>query len=222
MNSRELLERTVLGMALENRYSMVRHIIATKNFKTGLDFKHKSIWGAMETIYPTAPINILSVSNFLLNREGISYHLYLCELSDFAVSDNIEYFSIQLLELDIREKLAEILKIERKETVNKNEFQLAFEYDKMISSCQDWSKDIFESLDKIESYLKAHLKEGVSETLLNLFESIPKKIQVIKSKNQLDEILSHLISLPLICQDGKVKRLAEELICELKNTVNYE
>jgi hypothetical protein len=222
MNSRELLEKAVLGMALENRYSLVGNILNSKNFNTTSRFNHKSIWRAMEMIFPTGPINILSVSSFLFKQDGISYHHYLCELSNFAVSDNIKYFSIQLLELDIREKLAELIKLERRKSVDKNEFQLAQEFDKMIFSCQDWTQDIFESIDKIESYLMINLKRSVSETLLNFFNSIPKKIRLIKSESQLQLVLSHLLTISPELQNRQVKILTEEIIFELKSNMNNE
>ncbi|OEK06720.1 DnaB-like helicase N-terminal domain-containing protein [Roseivirga misakiensis] len=216
MIDRLLLESTVLGMALEKKFGRVNHILSTKNFSVNREYNHQAIWKAMEQLYPTEPIDTISVASFLLKKGERTYHRYLSSLTNFVVSDNIEYYSLQLLELDIREKLSSVLSIEEAKAISEQDFQVGSLFKSMGQMVRDYDRDLFDLTDSIRNYLERHFESKIPTSVVDLLNSLPEKIREIKSANKLRCLLRELCNLE-IPSDQRVG----SLITELNQTVDH-
>lgn len=218
MQHKILLERTVLGMALEKNFARAKCFLSPINFSTNGEFSHRLIWQAMEKLYPAEPIDAISVSGYIQEQYQLSYHHYLCQLTSQVVSDYIEYHSLQLLELDIRGKLVQALMLEESKAAKDLNINLATIYHEMQNTASKHDIDLFVVTDSIQKYLKSYDTE-VPKSISLLINTLPIRIVELKSNTQLKTLLQHLKDFQNNFSDNRASLLIEELCNHLEREI---
>jgi hypothetical protein len=216
MSSRKLLEQTVLGMALEKNFPKARIFVSERNFMVLSEHSHKLIWNSMEQLYPLSPIDTVSVSKQIFKTTGQSYHYYLSRLAGLVVSDNIEYYSLQLLELDIRGKLLEALKLEESRARKNNNLEIASVYQSIYAVASIEDQDLFELLDSTKAYISAYVKNEIPRSISLLIDSLPTKVKELKSATHLKQLIKNISVFEDSFKHQETKVLIRQLVNHLE------
>ncbi|WP_421977878.1 hypothetical protein [Roseivirga seohaensis] len=219
MQNRKYIEQIVLGMSLEKNYPKARKFVSSRNFSAIGTYSHRLIWSSMDQLYPLAPIDIVSVSRHILKNSGQSYHYYLSRLSNLVVGDNIEYHALELLEIDIRSKLLEALKLEEAKALKNDNLDIASVYQSIYTVASDDAQDLFELFDSVKAYISAYLNNEIPRSISLLIDSLPTKVKELKSATHLKQLIKNILVFEdsFKCQETRVliRQLVNHLETEL-------
>ncbi|NVJ48265.1 MAG: hypothetical protein HWE07_14100 [Cytophagia bacterium] len=210
MKPRELLEQTVLGMAMEGGFAKAKRYLSENNFSDKGQYSHRLIWQTMERLYPTSTIDPVTVAVQISQQRGQSFHYYLSSLTSSICGSHIESYSLQLLELDIRFKLVQALKLEESNALKNTDLNLASIYREMQTTVGKDDIDLFVIIGSIQKYLESY-GEDVPKSIRLLINSLPQRIQELKSNTQLKNLLHYLKAFQSRFANEKTSLLIEQL-----------
>ncbi|MCW5910947.1 MAG: hypothetical protein KIT62_07730 [Cyclobacteriaceae bacterium] len=188
-NFRLNLEQTIIGACLlENGYSRVAGVLTSRNFTQSEYYNHRTIFEAIERLYPMWPIDLITVLHEI-NKNGYASYLAGCT-AKVCSSDNLRYHAFILLQLSMRDVLIHALDKVRSAHISSTTHAAIQE---IIDECLDTGNDILEIYPKALSYLET---TGAEEFLLadirKLNEGIDRKIKVIKAQAHIDCLINNL------------------------------
>lgn len=189
------LERQIIGMALYGGFGRVASMLKPNNFTATEPYNHQYIWAAMGRLWPTDPVELLTVA-MQLNKEKINYAHYIAhECDPLTVSGrNIEYYALVLLEMDIRQKLLQCLTNEQLKATSASNMDLLTILKQCIDLIKDSNHDLFQSNATIEGYLEAYAPATYTE-YRKYSAAIPAKVAQVKEAAQVKTLFQHLYSL---------------------------
>lgn len=186
-NFRQNLEQTIIGACLlENGYILVAGVLTGRNFSGVNPYNHRIIFEAIEHLYPTRPVDLLTVVH-AINKNGYAAYLAECT-SKVCSSDNLRYHAFMLLELSMRDALIQVLDKARSTHINSTTHAAIQE---VIDECLD--NDILEIFPKAISYLEATgAEESVLADMRKLQTHIDQKARTIKEQAHIECLINNL------------------------------
>ncbi|WP_306110174.1 hypothetical protein [Roseivirga thermotolerans] len=164
----------------------------------------------MERLYPISTIDPVTVAVQISQQTGQSFHYYLSSLTSSICGIHIESYSLQLLELDIRHKLVQALKLEESKALKDSDLNLASIYHEMQTTAGKDDIDLFVVIDSIQRYLES-FGAVVPKSISLLINSLPQRIGELKSNTQLKNLLHYLKAFQSRFTNEKTSVLIEQL-----------
>ncbi|MBX2916727.1 MAG: hypothetical protein KF856_15765 [Cyclobacteriaceae bacterium] len=202
------LEQTIIGACLlENGYSRVAGVLFARNFSQTEYYDHRIIFQAIERLYPTRPVDLITVAHEV-NKSGYGYYLAGCA-SKVCSSENLRSHAFILLQLSMRDALIQVLDKARAMHIS-NTTHAAIQ--EVIDECLDSGNDIFELYLKVQSYLEfIGAEEFLLTDIRKLKDSIDRKINTIKAQAHIECLFNNLSSLSNQVPDVTTKLVLDRL-----------
>lgn len=197
-------------MAMEGGFAKAKRYLTERNFSDYGQYSHRLIWQTMERLYPTSTIDPVTVAVQISQHTSQSFHYYLSSLTSSVCGSHIESYSLQLLELDIRQKLIEALKLEESNAYKNTDLNLASIYHEMQTTAGKDDIDLFMVMDSIQKYLESYGAD-VPKSIYLLINSLPQRIMELKSNTQLKNLLHYLKAFQGRFTSEKTSLLIEQL-----------
>lgn len=213
------LEQSILGSCiLENGYQVVADVLAPKNFLTadaekGQYLCHQKIYRAFERLYPSRPIDLISIRREL----PAEYSDYISLLSAMVSSTaNLRYHAFVLLEYNFRGSFIDILHQEFSSGRHNLATQQALQ--EIIDESLDSDNDIFEVIAASRLHLHNIQADDELVRIVGDFEAkIDKRMEVIKRQSSIDCLVNNLGNLNRVVQDTTTKMAVSHLTDILKS-----
>ncbi len=197
-------------MAMEGGFAKAKRYLSERNFSDRGLHSHRLIWQTMERLYPISTIDPVTVAVQISQQTGQSFHYYLSSLTSSICGIHIESYSLQLLELDIRHKLVQALKLEESKALKDSDLNLASIYHEMQTTAGKDDIDLFVVIDSIQRYLES-FGAVVPKSISLLINSLPQRIGELKSNTQLKNLLHYLKAFQSRFTNEKTSVLIEQL-----------
>ncbi|MEQ1586551.1 MAG: DnaB-like helicase N-terminal domain-containing protein [Cyclobacteriaceae bacterium] len=212
---RQDLEQTIIGTCLlENGYSRIAGVITSRNFTQSKPISHRVIFGAIERLYPTRPVDLITIAHEI-NKPGYGTYLAEC-VAKVCSSDNLRYHAFILLQMNMRDALIRTLDKARSAHISTTTHSAIQD---IVDECLDTSNDILEIFPKALTYLEA---TGVEESILvevrTLLHGIEQKAITIRDQAHIECLVNNLNQLSNIGTDI-TSRLALSRLVELTKGV---
>lgn len=214
------LEQVILGKCvLENGFASVADILKPSNFSRegdGLYFDHQVIFSTMARLYPSRPINIVTVCYELRQMQG--YHIYVLEIcARVARAACLRYDAFMLLEYNIRTSFIDLL---QGVTGGNEQLSTRAAVGEILDECLDQDNDIFEI---IPASLKHLNNIGASRLVLDqvdgFLRGIDQRIHQIKKLASIDALVENLVSLNNVPGDTTSRMAVSHLTDILKSII---
>ena len=216
---REQLEKTILGAVLleAGNFTKVSHILSPKNFSKNEHYNHQLIWKAIESLYPTKPIDVITVNAQLRSMGEVNYMFYLQELTaQVASSANLSYHALMLVERSISDSFITLLNELREKESSTN---LKAAINEIIDEMIDPTNDTLVTIALAIKYLQGIAPdENTIKQLVEFDQSIDRKAEHIKQQVSVETLLRYLNELGCIPTDP-LARLTVRKLTELLKTI---
>jgi len=210
-NFRLNLEQTIIGACLlENGYSRVAGVLIARNFSQSDPYNHGLVFEAIQRLYPTRPVDLITVTHEI---GKIGYASYLAECAaKVCSSDNLRYHAFILLQLSMSDALVRALDDARGRHISITTHAAVQE---IIDQCLDCSNDILEIYQNALSYLeRIGAEEYVIDEIRKIQDGFEKKINSIKAQVHVEVLITNLNQLSNVVSDV-ITRLALNRLIEL-------
>lgn len=186
------LQSAIISAILnENAFSSVRDIIGSANIKSINSNAHHEVWKIFEELYPSQEINIISVSTALkkhsLSISVVGFSTYVCS------SNTIKLQAVQLLELDIYEKIIENLDSARSDYLGISDTIKAGYTADIIEHLRSDTTDLFDVTQVISSFVKEKELDKC-HFIFDYQDALKRKTLNIKKEASIDSLYVNLLS----------------------------
>lgn len=188
------LESVIIGeVILENKYVLIGSILSPQNFANYLEADNRIIWDTLEKMYPSIPIDLITITSKLYDWHGIDYSSVLAGYTErIASTYHIRYHAILLLELDLRIKLSKILNNQLEKSKANENFEKAGEIHQMIKYIENTKNDLFDTIQGASRYLESLGYSEEFKAVNNLISFLPDKLVKIREDSQIETCINHL------------------------------
>ena len=216
---RKDLEQVILGACLlENGYNRVAGILSFKNFTPSSTYNHQLIFQSIQNLYPSSPIDILTVTHKIKKLEYSSYLAYC--MNKVCNVANLRFHAFILLQESMRSLLVERLNMAMNmelKTVTKAHIN------DIVKKCLDPYSDIVKFYDLLPDFLKSvNAEESLIKEMTNLKNDLYEKTIRIKKQAHIDCLFNNLQRLPEGTLDSKSKLCMTHLINVIKGILVTE
>jgi len=187
----DFVECVIIGTCSSESFAFqkIAHILNEKNFY--LPF-NKVIWKGMETLYPTTPIDAITIIQECKDKVnwfgGLAHHIMTCQ-SLVNSSANLPFHAIILLENRLKDAFKILL-----QSFSKTDSLLKMEILGEISNDLKSGGDIFELITISEAYARSKDWEELAEAIHSLNHNINERISNVRKTAQMDMLISNLIN----------------------------
>lgn len=220
MTSRIHFEIAILGSCIleQSAYPQVMDILKPQNFSPmdlskNLFFDHQKMYGAIESLYPHKPINLITAAHALPDHAS-AFAEYISYVSRAAC---IKHNAFMLLEFNIRDGFIQLLNTTL-ETLRKphqyNTFTAA-----ALSEIRDeaLNGDIFEIIEKAEEFLLQINANQEARQVKQFAAQIDKRIEQIKEAAKIENLFANLEA--LIPGGSSANKMAMAKLTELTKQI---
>jgi len=208
-------ELYVLGACLlDNGYQKIADLLQPINFSTAdtdkaLLYDHQLIYTTMQQLYPTKPIDVLTVGYAL----PVGYYSYLFELTSRVSSvANIRYHAAILVEISIRETFIALL-----QTLQPNRTDIVrLALYEVQDEALDFSNDIFKVIETGTLYMQRMGDEAVHTALSDFNLKIDKRIAQIRQLAIIDSLMENLTNINHLAHEASTQMALAHLTDVIK------
>jgi replicative DNA helicase len=189
---RVYLESQVLGAAIftPKHALTILDILSEANFR---DESHRKLFQILTTQSLKGELEFTSIALGWQGADGSAS--YLITLLDKYLGGPVDQLAVTLLEMDMRDKFAQLLKKAESEAVRVQEFEQASMYKQCHTFLIDPRNDLFDAVPKLYEYLAQYVPEEM-EDYKKLMDAIPKLIDRLRKRARTRQYLAAIASMP--------------------------
>jgi len=186
------LEQTIIGACLlENGYVRVAGVLTSRNFSKFEYYDHQLIFKAIESLYPTRPVDVLTITH-QINKDGYAFYLAEC-MAKVCSSENLLHHAYILLQLGMRDTLIHTLDSVRGAHISNTTHATIQE---IIDECLDTTNDIVRIYEKALTYLETNsVDDFIVARIRDLNNILDRKVNAIKNQAHIDSLMNNLLAI---------------------------
>lgn len=204
------LEAQILGAAI----FAPKHALTILDILSDLNFReaqHRKLYQILNSQSLKGELDFPMIALAWQGADGSAS--YLVTLLEKYMGGPVDQLAVNLLETDMREKFAQLLKKGEAEAVRTNRFELASMYKQCLDFLSDPRNDLFDSVPKLHEYLANYVPEELDD-YKKLMDAIPKLINRLRARTKTRQYLATIASIPKAAVTHEQK-LSLEMLGEL-------
>jgi hypothetical protein len=190
---RKQLEASVLGcIIMENLICEVADVLTVRNFNSwGINEDYALIYQSITEMFPTMPIDLITLNGYMNQKHGGNYSFQLFELvAPIASTAHLLQYAFLLVQHDIEDQFKKLLS-----ELNPNRQITKMAFNEIHQMLKD-KADVFEVVNSSTDYLSSiGVTEEELEPIIEFQENVLRKIENIKKKSSYKAVFSQLIQM---------------------------